>query len=85
MSFNRLILSLDEVENFVSSHNLELVSESHPDFSNEQMLAYVKANIGRVACVPKYYCGNTISCIHIEEVLNGKTVVSFWNIKETNE
>lgn len=85
MDFNSLKLSFDELKAFVEANNLELESSIHEGFSNQQMLEYIKMNIGRVICRPMYYYGNTISAVHVEEIVNGKKNVSYWNVKNVSD
>ena len=70
----------DEVDKIVVNNHLELVSKFYSHFSKEEMLQYIKDNIGRVSCIPIYYCGNTISSIRIIENKNGHKMVSYWNV-----
>lgn len=80
MAFTSMLMSLAEIKKFALANQLEIDSVLYHDFTKDEMLQYIKDNIGKVACYPVCYYGNVISAIRIEEVVNGQNVISYWNV-----
>ncbi len=82
MALNPMLMPLAEIEKFALANQLVIDSVLYHDYTKDEMLQYIKDNIGRVSCFPVCYYGNVISAIRIEEVVNGQNVISYWNVVE---
>ena len=74
-------MSLEQVVDFVKTHNMLIEDDDHKHLSNDSILEYLKANKDRISLKPLYYYGDTIIGIQIEESIDGTLKKYEWSVK----